>query len=160
MAATFQGKAFVYGTPASYTAFGLNNVSLGAGYVSPATEGASVSHNAEVERVQDSDGDYAAVIMTAEYVECTFELRPEAASAADARLSATLPPVGATFQITGMPIIKVGAFTDVFNTNGTDTKKWIYEGGGSVRGTNTGKYMVTLPLRRYQGITPGEAITT
>ena len=159
MAVTFQGKGYVYGTPASYTAFDTANTTLGAGYLSPATEGVSVTHNADVERVQDADGDFAAVILTGEYVECSFDLRPEGSSVSDARLAATLPPIGATFQITGMPIIKVGAFVDVFNTNGSDAKKWIYEGGGQVRGTNTGKYMVTLPLRRYQGITPGAAIT-
>lgn len=159
MAVTFQGKGFVFGTPASYTAFDTANTTLGAGYVSPSTEGATVSHNTEVERVQDSDGDIVAVIMTGEYVECSFDLRPEGSTVANARLAATLPPVGATFQITGMPIIKVGAFVDVFNTDGSDTKKWIYEGGGQVRGTNTGKYTVTLPLRRYQGITPGAVIS-
>lgn len=159
MAVTFQGKGYVYGTPASFTAYDTSNVSLGAGYISPATESASVTHNADVERVQDSDGDFAAVIMTGEYVECAFDLRPEGTSVANAKLAATLPPIGATFQITGMPIIAVGAFVDVFNTDGSDAKKWIYEGGGQLRMTNTGKAMVSLTLRRYQGITPGAAIT-
>lgn len=158
MAVTLQGKGLVFGTPASYTAYDTNNNSLGAGYISPATEGVSVTHNADVERIQDSDGDYCGIILTGEYVECTFDLRPEGTSVANAKLAATIIPIGGTVAITGMPIIAVGEFSDVFNTDSGETNKWVYEGGASLRGTNTGKYMVTLPLRRYGGIAPAAAL--
>ena len=174
MAAILQGKGYVFGTSAAgvvgsylgYLTSTDGSSAMTAGYVAtkiPVAEGASLSHNAEVERVQDTDGDYTGLIITAEYVECTFDMRPEGSSVANALGAATIPPVGATFVITNLPIIAAGSFADVLNvdTGGSapETHRWVYEGGGSLRLSNTGKAMVTLPLRRYPGIAPAGNVT-
>lgn len=162
MAVTFQGKGYVYGTPATFVLYAPSDGATPiSGYISPAAEGISISHNAEAERVQDSDGDYAAVIITAEYIECTFELRCEGTSVANALASTKLPPVGSTVKISGAKAYPVGSFTDAINT-ATDfsgNRPWVYEGGGSLRATNTGKTMLTLPLRRYPAFDVGTAIS-
>lgn len=164
MADTLIGKGFVVGTGGTYTGYATNGTAMSSGYVTnkiPVDEGINLSHNAEVERVQDADGDYCALILTAEYVEATFEMRPEGTTIANALGAATMPQIGATFVITGLPIIACGQFSDVFNVggDGIQLNRWVYEGGGSIRMTNTGKAMTTLPLRRYPSLAPAAAIT-
>ena len=165
MATVQQGKAFVIGTGAgTYTGYDTAGSAMSTGYVTnkiPATEGVGLTQNADVERVQDGYGDIVAVIMRGEYFEATFDFRPEGSTTANALGAATLPPVGATFVIAGLPVVAAGPFADIFNTatDASGAKRWIYEGGGQLRLTNTGKGMTTLPLRRYFGIpAPAAAI--
>lgn len=132
-----------------------------SGYVTPNVQSLRATHVVDADRIKSSAGIVTGVIGEDDGIECTFEVIPEgttiAQAIADSKKAAGLPTAPSAFTITGLPIIACGPFSDAFNTNGTSTQPWIYEGGGSWNGVNDGKWTMTLPLRRYQGITSGTA---
>lgn len=172
MAATQQyvgGKAVIFGTsatsgtPISFTIKtpGSGSTSL-TGYVYPIITGVNVSHQAETDMIKNESGDVVAVITHGEYLEATFECVPSGGTLADARTSATLPALGSTVIITGADVIPIGSFADGINvTDGDSTtigKRWIYLGGGTVRTSSDGHATMSLPLKRFPGVTGGTAI--
>lgn len=130
------------------------------GYVSPNLQGFSLSHKAAVEMVPNQAGQQASMMITDEWIELTFDYFPQGTTAANAKLSATLPEVGSKAAITGLPIVQIGAFVDGLNTNGSSTQPWIYEADGGLDGKSKEKWDGKIALRRYVGITSGAAFVT
>jgi len=151
------GTSSVAATPVTFTIYNQSNTSLGAGYVMPTVTGYNLTHNAEVARTKDGNGDIDAVTGHGEYIECQFDLLATGTSLANARLSATVPPVMSTVVIAGADVIACGPFADAVNSG--SGSRWIYEGGGSVKFTADGHATLSLTLRRYPNITGGVAIT-
>jgi hypothetical protein len=153
------GTSSVAATPITFTIYDQAGTTLGSGFVMPSVNGWNLTHNVEVARTKDSNGDITATTGHGEMLECQFDLLPIGSTLADMRKSLTLPPVMATVAITGADIFPAGSFVDAINTNGSSTQRWIYEGGGSVSASNEGHARLSVTLRRYPGITGGAAIT-
>ena len=167
MSAATQGSAVIFGvsatsgTPPTYTIYDQSGTTLGSGYVSPTTSGASLIHSASTDTVTNESGDVIAVVGHGEYLECTFDLIPTGTTAANARKGATLPPLMSSVVTAGFDVVRIGPFADGFNVAGgsvPETSRWLYYGGGSVKISSDGHATVSLPLRRYPGIVGGAAI--
>jgi len=159
-----QGKGVIFGvnavtgTPVSATIYlASNGATAISGYVLPTVNNYNLTHSADIIRTKDGDGRVDAVTGSGEYVEAQFELLVSGSSYSAAKVNATVPPLMSTVVIAGADVLAFGPFTDVIN-NGSDTK-WIYEGGASVKATNDGHMVVSLPLKRYVNITGGTAVT-
>jgi hypothetical protein len=143
--------------------FGLSGATLGcaslSGYVSPNLQAFRLTHNGDTERINGQDGEIGSLIHKGEFLELEFTVIPEGSSVANARLSAGLPVVGQVFGVSGLPVLAIGQFVDALNTVSTNTQPWFYEGGGSINGSSTEKATMTLPLKRYYGITSGTPVT-
>lgn len=157
-------KAHVFGIPATFVLYAPNGSSAISGYTSPNISGANLTHHAQEDMIKSSTGEYTGIIMSGEYLECTFDLVPEGTtSQALAALSAPLPALGSSVAITGLPYIPSGGTTDgsaggfcdgtwgAFNSGGSGVtlNRWIYSGGGSWKLNNAGHATMTLPLKRF-----------
>lgn len=156
MATKFQGKGYVYGNPGAFVLYPNDSGTAISGYISPAIESCNLTYNAEIEEIKSEGGDIVATIHSGGHLEATFELRPEGDSVAEAKASARIPDMGATMQLTGMPVIAAGPFSDAFNTDGSGilANRWLATGQGSIRTTQSGKAMVTATFRRYEYLAP------
>lgn len=121
--------------------------------VSPNLQSLRLVHNASKKVVLDQEGDTVGLIFTDSHLECTFDFIPQAATLANAKLSASMPEAGGWAQITGLPIIKKGFFADALNTNGTNTHPWIYEGGSDLTLPSDDRATGSITLSRYPKIT-------
>ena len=141
---------------------GTDGTTTLTGYVSPNLKTLKLNHGADRSEIKGQDGVTSGLILNNEVVECTFDVIPEGSSVANAKLSAQLPTPGCICVITGLPVIKIGSFTDstdgVLNS-GNSTQPWIYEGGGSVNGESEKEWSMSIPLKRYVGITSGTPIS-
>lgn len=168
MAYESQGKAVVFGTseasatPPSFTLYAPGGTSV-AGYVTPITNGASITHQAASEMIANEAGEIAANLGHGEHIECSFDLIPAGSSDANAKTSATIPALGSTMVTTGLKIIPAGPFTDALNVAASGglpaQARWIYMGGGSVRLSSEGHATLSLPMKRFPAITGGTALT-
>lgn len=129
-----------------------------AGYVSPNLQGLDISHKASVDRVPNQSGDTGCIIITDEYIEVAFDFFPQGSTLTFALASAQIPQAGASAQISGLPIIKLGPFADGLNTNGATTNPWIYEADGGLNGKAKEKWDGKITMRRYVAITNATAI--
>ena len=127
-----------------------------AGYVSPNLQGFALSHKCEVEKIPNQSGNTASMIITDEYLEITWDYIPQGTNRANALAAAQLPPPGSKGEIEGLPIIKIGNFTDGLNTDGASTQPWIYEGDGGLDGKVKEHWDGKITLRRYRDI-PSDA---
>ena len=117
-----------------------------------------VSHNGEVQKVQDEDGDIVGLCAGAEFLEASFTFTPYGTSAANALVSHSIPELLAKATISGADTIPVGGFAD--SLNDPSGGLWIYEGGAELNfdaGVNPSS--MTITLRRYAGITSNSAIS-
>jgi hypothetical protein len=153
--ATQVGKGHIYGLTGA--AIGIASL---AGYVSPNLQSLRIAHNTgDHKEIKDQSGEVSGKIFVPDdIIELTIDFIPEGATLAAAKLSAGLPSAGAVVTITGLAVIAIGSFADALNASSTNP--WFYEGGGSINGVNDDKWSMTLPLRRYKGITSGTAITS
>ena len=157
---TQQGIAHLSGTPLStakcYSAASYTT-ELFSGYVFPNVQAADLTHEAESDRVKSSSGEFTGIIMSGEKLSCSFDIIPEADTLAHAAVAGSLPPIGSTFDLRGLPVVAAGTFSDAFNVSNVGTSylqnRWIYEGGGNVSGKNTGNYTMRVTLHRYPLIT-------
>jgi hypothetical protein len=125
-----------------------------SGYISPNLQSLKLRHMGTVDRIKGQTGHITGIITSGEYVECDFDFIPEGSSVANSIASARIPPGGSAATISGLQVIPVGSFDDVFNTG-----VWFYEFEGTYNGVNDGKATTTLTLRRYPNITSGAAVT-
>lgn len=154
MAFTQVGKGHIVGTATG--AFGITSLS---GYVSPKMDTLTLTNSADFTEEKNQVGEVDSVVCSNLGVECQFRVTPKGSSLANARLAAGLPAVGAGVTITGLPVIAMGGFTDVLNTDSGNTQPWIYTGQGSIEGTSDGKWSASITLRRYINITSATAIS-
>lgn len=163
---TQQGQAHLFGlplttakcfSPSSYT------TELFTGFVFPNVQSADLTHEGDSERIKSSSGEFTGIIVSGEKLSCTFDIVPEATFETDsvttltnAGTAASLPPLGSTFKLNGLPVIAVGSFSDAFNVAASGAvvqNRWIYEGGGTESGKNTSHYTMRITLHRYPLIT-------
>ena len=143
------GGAIVFTEP---PASGSGAGSTIAGYVSPNFQNLDVLHKGDVDLVPNQAGQISSLIVTDEWIELTFDYFPQGTDDTNARASATLPKIGSKAAITGLPIVKLGSFTDGLNTDGASTQPWIYLGDGGVAGHAKEKWNGKITLRRYVAI--------
>lgn len=149
----------VDGTPVLFKMYSPTSVGteISAGALAHSVTSANITHNASKDTVMSNRGDVEGAGYYGEHLTATFELIPKTVSGgtqtrAAAAISAILPPVGATIEITGADVFRVGSWADAVNTNTAsvpNTHRWIYEGGGSISETNSGDVKMSLPLIRY-----------
>lgn len=152
----------VDGTPVLFKMFSPTTYTseISAGALAHAVTSSSINHNAQKDAVMSNRGDVEGAGYYGEHLTATFELIPKTVSGgtqtrAAAAISAILPPLGATLEITGADVFRVGSWADAVNTNtasAPNTHRWIYEGGGSISLTNSGDVKLSLPLIRYAKI--------
>jgi len=167
MAYAAQGKGQVFGTNGSpgtaitFVMYNQANSEIAGGYVTPTVNGYNLTHNADIQRTKNGEGDVDNTTGSGEFLECQFDLFPTGSSLAAARLSAQVPPLMSTVVISGADVVACGPFTDAVNvtSGGIQANRWIYEGGGSVKFANDGAAILTLTLRRYPAIAGGGALT-
>lgn len=142
--------------------YGLATLALGiaslSGYVSPKFETLGLTGQAQFDEELGQTGDVDQLVGVNRGVSCQFRFKPRGSSFANARLSLGIPNICAGVTITGLDIIVCFGFTDVFNTNGTNTQPWIFNGEFNIEGTHTGLWTANLTLRRYLLITSATAI--
>lgn len=154
------GKGHVFGVPATLAMYEADGTTAISGYVAPTLNGASLTHSFDSDETRNQAGDVDSVIIgMGEKVECEFDFIPRGSTVANAKIAASLPPPGAKVLITGAPVIRVGSFTDVYNTNSGNTQPWIYMGGGSLTESAGGKMVGKIKLARYIGITSATPIS-
>jgi hypothetical protein len=160
---THIGPAHVFGIPATFVAYNATPAGDAvSGYVMPNITDADIKHVASKEMTHAKTGGISGLTVSAEYLECTFSLIPEAVFTTDsattlakAITSGHIFAAGTTFAITGMPVFIIGPFSDAFNTGGAGilANRWIYTDGGSSKQTSTGKTIFTITLQRFPDIT-------
>ena len=163
MAFATHGKGPLFGTsavaitPVAFSIYQATSASPISGYIMPTVTGYNLTHNGEVARTKDGNGDIDAVTGHGEFIEGQFEMLCTGTSLANARISATIPTLMATVVISGADVIACGPFADAVNSG--SGSRWIYEGGGSVKFSQDGHATLSLTLRRYPNIAGGVAIT-
>ena len=152
--ATQVGKGGIYGLASM--AIGVATLS---GYISPKFETLTLSGQAQFDEELGQTGDVDQLVGVNRGVSCQFRFKPRGSSLANARKALGIPDICAGVTITGLDIIECFGFTDVFNTNGTNTQPWIFKGDFSIEGTSTGLWTANITLGRYLLITSATAIS-
>ena len=143
MAATYLGKVAITGIS---TTFAIQSI---ANYVSPDALSGDIQHTppAPVE-IKDQEGAIKSVVFIAdESLRWEVTVVPWGTNAAEAAKSCSLPTLGATVAISGMPQITLGGFANALNAN------WAYVGGGRVITDSENRWTLVLPLQRWKNIT-------
>jgi hypothetical protein len=152
--ATQIAKAHVFGL-GTFVCKTIAGVTIGGN-----STGGSLSHESEVDKIKGLDGEVTSLIAHGDSLACEFNMIPEATTQAGAKVACNLPATLTGVSIGGLPIVASGPFSDALNTNGSNTQPWVYEGGGKINLSNSEKWTMTLPLKRYYGITDTTGITT
>lgn len=137
-------------------------------YVQPNIQSLGFTHSLESTKIKGTSGEYVGIILHGEMIECTFDFIPEGTSisidptvAGSPSKSAIFPVVGGSVSITGLPVVAAGSYSDALNTGTTlspGTNLWIYEGGGTIKGSSDSHWTGSITLKRYPGITSAVAI--
>jgi hypothetical protein len=156
--ANTQGVAYVFGSPATITLFNAADSAntIFTGVTSTANEGFDLSHECDTEEVKNTSGEVVGHIVSNNRLSLNVNCIPSGASAANALITSFLADGNGTAIIAGAKEVTCGGVPNAINTAASG--KWIYAGGGSVKFTNAGKAMVTLPLKKYPSITAGTAL--
>lgn len=86
-----------------------------ASYVVPIADSTSITTTGDHRPIINAAGDVVGRRSTNPGLRCTLQLRPKADSYANVQISATLPAVGWTAAISGMPTIQMGVFINGWN---------------------------------------------
>jgi len=132
-------------------------------YVKPNIQSLGFTHSLESTKIKGTSGEYVGIILHGEMIECTFDFIPEGTSisidptvAGSPSKSAIFPVLGGSVSITGLPVVAAGSYSDALNT--TAFNHWIYEGGGTIKGSSDSNWTGSITLKRYPGITSAVAI--
>jgi len=160
--ANSQGVAYVFGSPATIELFSSTDITTSiftGSLTSTANEGYDLSHECDTEEVKNTSGEVVGHIVSNNRLSLNVNCIPSGASAANALITAFLADGNGTVVISGAKNVNCGGVTNAINTGGSPPSgKWIYAGGGSVKFTNSGKAMVSLPLKKYPSITAAIAL--
>jgi len=156
--ANTQGVAYVFGSPATITLFNAadSTTTIFTGVTSTANEGFDLSHECDTEEVKNTSGEVVGHIVSNNRLSLNVNCIPSGSTAANALITSFLADGNGTAVIAGAKEVTCGGVPNAINTAASG--KWIYAGGGSVKFTNSGKAMVTLPLKKYPSITAGTAL--
>lgn len=128
-------------------------------YVQPVVESYSIAPFADHRELTGASGEVTSTRTTRKGLECTLQLRPEGTaygSGSDVKVSATMPAIGNTAAISGMPVIKMGDFSDAWNcTQGGSNesgKLWHVVSISPMTGGPQDPQMYSVTMRRYLGL--------
>jgi hypothetical protein len=157
--ANTQGVAYVFGSPATITLFNAADSAntIFTGVTSTANEGFDLSHECDTEEVKNTSGEVVGHIVSNNRLSLNVNCIPSGSTAANALITSFLADGNGTAIIAGAKEVTCGGVANAINTAASG--KWIYAGGGSVKFTNAGKAMVTLPLKKSPSITAGTALS-
>lgn len=163
MAATQQGVVQIYNgeSVGTFIFYSDNTTVMIANYntYNPSQESYSIGPGALSRReITGEDGEVEAVRVTGKFIECTVQLRPQAAAVANALISATLPEIGYTCEVSGMKVIQVGGFADAWNVAQGANNMWHVVDASPLSGGAQDPAMWSVTMRRYAGIT-GNTVT-
>jgi hypothetical protein len=150
--ANSQGLAYQFGSPASVTMYGINNVDAVFSALA-SIESYDITHEADTEEVRNSGGEVVGHIGYNERVTLNLNLIPSGADATAALAFCSLAPVNGTVSISGAPNISMMGTANILNTG-----RFIYAGGGSVKMTQSGKAMVSITVKKYKNLTTAAAV--
>lgn len=147
--ATSKGLGLVFGSKGTITLYSAaispaTPVALLSGGIST-IESYDITHEGDVEQIKNSSGETIAQVVANERLSISVTFIPSGSTAANALLAAGLPAVNGYATIANADTISLGGTANAINGN------WVYSGGGSVKFTQSGKAMVTVPLVRYLG---------
>ena len=123
-----------------------------------------VTHSGKEDVITGTTGEAVGLILHGAELACTFECIPEGDTIAitgasgSPAASAGLPPLGGQVVIAGMPTIVMDQFADALNTAASPSTKWIYTGGGSIKGESDSHWTMTIPLKRFYSIGSAGAV--
>lgn len=123
------------------------------GWTAPRPDALQVIHQGEVNRHTNAAGDIVRVSHSGEFLEAQITFIPDhETSEASAKQAASLPKKLASVEISGLPIVAMGEFSDCWNTNGNNTQDWVYE-EGTLRFEKPDQWVIDMTIRRYYSIT-------
>lgn len=141
--ATSKGLALVYGAKGTitlYTQTGASGTALSGAITT--IESYDVTQEADVEQIKNSSGEVVAQVSANERISLSVTFIPSSSTdLAGAKAAAGLPNVNGYATIASSDAITIGGVSIDGN--------YVYSGGGSVKFTNSGKVMVTVPLTKY-----------
>ncbi len=152
--ATSKGLALVFGTKATVKVYDSANLLLLTAGIAT-LESMDITHECDTEQVKNSSGEVVANVSAGDRLSATFNIIPSGATVADAKLAAAISNGNGRVNVTSADSINIGsAFTAGSPVTGTDSINgdWIYIGGGSLKFTQSGKAMLSLPCVKYAGI--------
>jgi hypothetical protein len=159
--ATSKGLALVYGTKATVKVYdSANNTLLVSGIAT--LESMDITHEADTEQVKNSSGEIVANVSSGDRLSATFNIIPSGATPADALLAAAIPNGNGRVNVTVADQVSIGGLLTAGTGTGANAINgdWIYNGGGSLKFTQSGKAMLTLPCVKYALITGATAAQT
>ena len=146
--ATSKGSVLVYGAHGDITLYTTAGVALTTGAITT-IESYDITHEGDVEQIKNGAGVVVAQVSENERLSMSITFIPSAAAGgtgdAQSKLAASLPAINGWATIANAKAITFGGATGTINGD------WVYAGGGSVKFTNSGKVMITLPLTKYIG---------
>lgn len=157
---TQQGTAHLFGVPATIVFKDPDNTAMAVAFVTPNIQGIKLNHSADVQKIKSTTGEFTGLISSGDYLTCAFDYIIEGTSLANAKASAQIPQTLSTAEITGLSIIAAGPFVDAYNTDGSNTQRWIYEGGASSDFFNDKNATGQITLSRYINIPATSAAIT
>jgi hypothetical protein len=149
--ATSKGLALVFGTKATVKVYDSANLLLLTAGIAT-LESMDITHECDTEQVKNSSGEVVANVSAGDRLSATFNIIPSGATVADAKLAAAISNGNGRVNVTSADSINIGsAFTAGSPVTGTDSINgdWIYIGGGSLKFTQSGKAMLSLPCVKY-----------
>lgn len=159
--ATSKGLALVYGTKATVKVYdSANGILLAAGIAT--LESMDISHEADVEQVKNSSGEIVANVSSGDRLSATFNIIPSGTTPADALLAAAIPNGNGRVNVTLADSVSIGGLLSGGAGTGANAINgdWIYNGGGSLKFTQSGKAMLTLPCMKFSLISGSTAAQT
>lgn len=118
-------------------------------------------HSADVKRIKNQLGQFAAFINAEDGVEVTFDFIAQGSNRtnsggtfnASAQSSARMPPVLSKVVVANAPVIRMGFLADALNAPGTTgTWPFIYFGGGSINGESEDAWSGSITVARFIGL--------
>jgi hypothetical protein len=152
--ATSKGLALVYGTKATVKVYDSANVLLLTAGIAT-LESMDITHECDSEQIKNSSGEVVANVSAGDRLSATFNIIPSGATVADAKLAAAITKGNGRVNVTSADAVNIGSdFTAGPPVTGSDSINgdWIYIGGGSLKFTQSGKAMLSLPCVKYAGI--------
>lgn len=149
--ATLVNSAAVFGLSGATLVFRDAAGAAVSGYISPNLTDVSCNHIVQVDKTAGQDGNTSMLIGYDEKLELSLSFILAGTTIANAKLSGRLPLPLAEVKISGAAVVPIGNFADAFNSpaDASAGSRWVYEGGGSVEMSSTGKAIGKLTLHRY-----------
>lgn len=133
--------ATVNGTAVNFGFTGTNGITI-TGLTGLLLQSADYQKNADVDETRDGDGDVISRVFYNQHEEATLEFVVTGSGLAAAITNTAISTPGTIIDI-----------TECLSLPALDQTNWIVEPGAKISGTNTSTKKITLPIKRYAGVT-------